>query len=98
MEKFTIEDYRERLVAKKQDAHNKEWLYIEINAKELIEEYEPGVKNVNAACKAMLEVMLEGDYFVVEPKSKSKCAYALTIRYYVDNLSPERKTYAEANA
>ena len=64
----------------------------------LIEEYEPGVKNVNAACKAMLEVMLEGDYFVVEPKSKSKCAYALTIRYYVDNLSPERKTYAEANA
>ena len=40
MEKFTMEDYKARLQSKKQDAHNKEWLYIEVNAKDLIEEYE----------------------------------------------------------
>ena len=44
----------------------------------------------------MLSKMLEGDGFIVEPKSRSKCAGTLTIRYYVDNLSPERRTYAEA--
>ena len=43
----------------------------------------------------MLESMLEGDIFIVEPKNRSKCAATLTIRYYVDNLSPERRTYAE---
>ena len=37
-----------------------------------------------------------GRRFIVEPKSRSKCAGTLTIRYYVDNLSPERRTYAEA--
>ena len=41
--------------------------------------------------------MLEGDGFIVEPKNKSKCAASLTIRYYVDNLSPERRKYSEVN-
>lgn len=45
MEKFTMEDYKARLQSKKQDAHNKEWLYIEVNAKDLIEEYEPVFHN-----------------------------------------------------
>ena len=43
----------------------------------------------------MLDAMLEGDGFIVEPKNKSKCAASLTIRYYVDNLSPERRKYSE---
>ena len=45
----------------------------------------------------MLDAMLEGDGFIVEPKNKSKCAASLTIRYYVDNLSPERRKYSEVN-
>jgi len=53
---------------------------------------------VTAVCKAMLETMLEGDHFIIEPKIKSKVSGALRVRYYVDNLSPERRTYAEANA
>ena len=33
----------------------------------------------------------------MEKLTKSKCAASLTIRYYVDNLSPERRKYAEVN-
>ena len=95
MAKLEMKDYAERLQNKKVEAHNKQWLYIEVNAKDLQEEMEPGVKNLNACCKAMLEAMLEGDGFIVEPKSKSKCAGTLTIRYYVDNLSPERRKWSD---
>lgn len=97
MAKLEMKDYIERLQSKKVEAHNKQWLYIEVNAKDLLEECEPGVKNLNPCCKAMLDEMLEGDGFIVEPKSKSKCAGTLTIRYYVDNLSPERKKWSEVN-
>lgn len=97
MSKMEMKDYVEVLQAKKWEAHDKQWLYIEINAKDFLEEKEPGVKNITAVCKAMLYEMLEGDEFIVEPKSKSKVAQTLTVRYYVDNLSPERRKYAEVN-
>lgn len=97
MSKLTVQDYTTRLQISKQEAHDKQWLYIEVNAKDLLEEMEPGVKNITVVCRAMLDQMLEGDYFIVEPKSKSKVAAALTIRYYVDNLSPQRKKYSEVN-
>lgn len=97
MAKLEMNDYVEAIQGKKQEAHEKQWLYIEINAKELMEELEPGVKNLTTVCKAMLDMMLEGDGFIVEPKSKSKVAGALTVRYYVDNLSPERRKYSEVN-
>ena len=37
--------------------------------------------------------MLEGDTFIVEPKAENKVDASLTVRYYCDNLSPERKKY-----
>lgn len=95
MEKWTMETYASCIQDKKQVAHDKQWLYIELNAKDLLQECEPGVKNQIVCCKAMLDAMLEGDCFIVEPKNKSKCAGTLTIRYYVDNLSPERRKYSE---
>lgn len=97
MAKLEMNDYLGTLQTKKQEAHDKQWLYIEVNAKDLMEELEPGAKNLTTACKAMLEIMLEGDGFIVEPKTKTKIGGALTIRYYVDNLSPERKKYSEVN-
>ena len=45
----------------------------------------------------MLASMLEGDTFVTEPKVRSRIAGTLTIRDYVDNLSPERRTWAAVN-
>jgi hypothetical protein len=98
MEKWTQEQYVSKINTMKQEAHDKMWLYIELNAKDFMNECEPGVKNLNAACRGMLSTMLEGDGFIVEPKIRSKVAGALTIRYYTDNLSPERRTWAEANA
>ena len=98
MEKWSVDQYKERLWSMKCEAHDKLWLYIEINAKEWMNECEPDTNNLTACCKAMLEMMLEGDYFIVEPKNRSKVAGALTVRYYVDNLSPDRRTYAQALA
>lgn len=98
MEKWTQEQYEQVLRDKKQAAHDEMKLYISINAKELQEECEPGRKNLSAACKAMVNLMLEGDMFEVEPKIKSRIAGKLTVRYYVDNLSPDRRTYAQALA
>ena len=95
--KWEKQQYLDILSQRKAQAHDKAWLYIDIMAKDLLEECEPGVKNLNTCAKAMLESMLEGDTFIVEPKNRSKCAKALTIRYYVDNLSAERRTYAQAN-
>lgn len=93
MEKLTQQQYTSIINQKKQDAHQAQWLYIEINAKNLMEECEPGIRNQITCCKAILDSLLEGDRILVCPKSKSKCGGALTVRYYTDNLSPERKKY-----
>lgn len=98
MEKWTKEQYAQLLKDRKQSEHDAMHLYMDVNAKDLVDECEPGVKNLTAACNAMLDAMLEGDTFVVEPKIRTKVAGKLTIRYYVDNLHPGRRTYAEALA
>ncbi len=95
MEKWTQEQYAARLQEMKQEAHDKMWLYIEVNAKEFMNECEPGVKNLANCCKAMLDAMLEGDGFIVEPKIRTKVAGTLTVRYYADNLHPGRRKYAD---
>lgn len=97
MAKWTQEQYAIALKTMKQEAHDKMWLYIEVNADEFIKECDLKQKNLTACCKAMLDAMLEGDFFVVEPKVKSKVAGKLTIRYYVDNLHPSRRKFAEVN-
>ncbi len=97
MEKWTQEQYEQYLASKKQEAHDKMELYILVNAKELQDECEPGTKNLSMACKAMLNQMLEGDAFEVEPKVRTKIAGKLTVRYYVDNLDPGRRKYSEVN-
>ena len=49
MEKWTQEQYADRLKEMKQEAHDKMWLYIEVNARDLMTDSEPGTKNLNAA-------------------------------------------------
>ena len=56
MEKKTVQDYIDIINQKKWDAHNIQWLYIDINAKELMTEVEPKVNNLTACCKAMMEI------------------------------------------
>lgn len=80
---------------KKWEAHNMNWLYIEINANDLLTEVEAGVNNVKTVCAAMLDTMLEGDGFIVEPKTKTKVSASLTVRYYCDNLSESRRKYQQ---
>ena len=93
--KWTQEQYAQRLQEMKQEAHDKMWLYIEINANDLLTEVEAGVNNVKTVCAAMLDTMLEGDGFIVEPKTKTKVSASLTVRYYCDNLSESRRKYQQ---
>ena len=60
-----------------------------------LQEMKQEAKNLATCCKAMLDAMLEGDGFIVEPKIRTKVAGTLTVRYYVDNLHPGRRKYAD---
>ena len=95
VEKKTVKDYEDIINWKKGEAHAMDWLYIEVNANDLLTEVEAGVNNLKTVCQAILNCMLEGDGFIVEPKGKTKVSEALTVRYYCDNLSDERRKYFE---
>lgn len=91
--KKSVQDYIDVINWKKWEAHNMNWLYIEVNADELLTELEAGVSNIATTSKAILECMLEGDEFIFEPKTKTKASKKLTVRYYCDNLSESRRKY-----
>lgn len=91
--KKSAQDYKDVINWKKWEAHNMDWLYIEVNAGDLMTELEAGVNNLSNCCDAILDCMLEGDGFIVEPKEKNKKSASLTVRYYCDNLSEDRKKY-----
>ena len=95
VEKKSLQHYIDVINWKKWEAHNMNWLYIEINANDLLTKVEAGVNNVKTVCAAMLNTMLEGDGFIVEPKTKTKVSASLTVRYYCDNLSESRRKYQQ---
>ena len=95
VEKKSLQHYIDVINWKKWEAHTLNWLYIEINANDLLTEVEAGVNNVKTVCAAMLDTMLEGDGFIVEPKTKTKVSSSLTVRYYCDNLSESRRKYQQ---
>ena len=92
--KKSVQEYKDVINWKKWDAHNMNWLYIEINAGDLMTELEAGVNNIKTVNEAILDSMLEGDTFIVESE---KASTNLTVRYYCDNLSEERRKYSEVN-
>ncbi len=91
--KMSVKDYEDKINWKKGEANGMDWLYIEINAGDLLTEFEAGVDNLEAVCKAVLNTMLEGDGFIVEPAAEDKVDASLTVRYYCDNLSDSRKKF-----
>ncbi|MCF0111244.1 MAG: hypothetical protein HUJ58_05030 [Erysipelotrichaceae bacterium] len=95
MAKCTVADYMNTINEMKWDAHNQNWLYIEVNAKDLNAKVEPGVTNTTTACKAIYDALLEGDNILVKPETKTGYGVALTVRYYCDNLHESRRKYAD---
>lgn len=93
--KKSVQEYEDIIRWKKGEAHAINQLYIEVNAKDLLTEVEAGVNNLSTVCKAILNCMLEGDGFIVEPSGKTKVSETLTVRYYCDNLAESRKKYFE---
>lgn len=82
-------DYASKIQNKKQEAHDKNWLYIEVNANDLNQELEE-LENLDEVCEAMAESLLEGDDILVDTEGPDG---NFTVRYYVDNLSPERHKF-----
>lgn len=95
--KKSVQDYIDIINWKKGEANGMDWLYIEVKADDLLTEVEAGVDNLSTVCEAIQSCMLEGDTFVVDSAAEGKVDPALTVRYYCDNLSPERKKYSEVN-
>lgn len=95
--KKSFQEYKDVINWKKWEAHNMNWLYIEVNAGDLMTELEAGVNNLETCCKAILDCMLEGDHFIVEPKEADKVSTTLTVRYYCDNLSEDRRKWSDVN-
>jgi len=93
--KKSAQEYKDVINWKKWEAHNMDWLYIEINAGDLLTELEAGADNMETCCNAILDCMLEGDGFIVEPKVGEAPAATLTVRYYCDNLSEDRRKYKD---
>ncbi len=93
--KKSFQEYKDVINWKKWEAHNMNWLYIEVNAGDLLTELEAGVNNLETAATAILDCMLEGDHFIVEPKEENKISADLTVRYYCDNLSDDRRKWSE---
>ena len=87
----SVKDYEDIINWKKGEANGMDWLYIEIKADDLLTEVEAGLDNLATVCQAIRNCMLEGDTFIVEPKGDTDAN--MTVRYYCDNLSPERKKY-----
>lgn len=92
--KEKVEKYIDVINWKKGEANGSGWLYIEVNAGDLNREVEAGVDNIKTVCKAIHECMLEGDDYLVFPK---KADASLTVRYYTDNLSDERRKYSDVD-
>ena len=92
--KKSFQEYKDVINWKKWEAHNMNWLYIEVNAGDLMQELEAGVNNIKTVTDAILDSMLEGDTFIVESEKPSA---KLTVRYYCDNLSEDRRKYSEVN-
>lgn len=91
--KQSVKHYEDVINWKKGEAHAMDYLYIEINAGDLLTEVEAGVDNMENCCQGILNCMLEGDRFIVEPAEENRVSGTLTVRYYCDNLSPERRKY-----
>ncbi|MEE8806999.1 MAG: hypothetical protein SOI44_01105 [Lactimicrobium sp.] len=89
------EEFEKIILFKKQEFSINGWNALEINAKDLMTSAGGEDEDLEAAVAAMEECMLEGDCFVNDPGSEHRLSPHLTVRYYCDNLSPERRKYSE---
>jgi len=93
----TVKDYEDAINWKKSEAKALDWLYIELSADALLTQFEAGKDNLKTVCQALYNCMLEGDYYIVEPTEDNCVLGTVAVRFYCDNLSPERKKVSEVN-
>lgn len=90
-----IADYIKEIQTQKEQAqvaHKKE---IVIRAGDLHREINEGTPTLVTCCMAMRKMMLEGDVFLMNPKTKSNASSDLTIRYDVNHLDQRSPMWQE---
>lgn len=91
----TKEDFETIIRFKKNEFHTSGWNALDINAGTLVELDGDSEDDIVPAVDAMRDCMLEGDCFLNDPGAQDRYKPELTVRYYCDNLSPNRKKYQE---
>lgn len=95
IKKLTSMDYRKAVDRMKASAQADGLEYVDINAQNLLDKTEPGVRNLPCACRGMMAAMLDGDKYLEQPGGFAKVGSNLTIRYFCKVLSEGRKGYIE---
>lgn len=90
-----IKDYLNELEKRKQEAHEKGWLYLDISSKQLHAEVSPNHATMPTCCQAMYKVAYEGDELLEKPKGNTGFGSHLTIRYYVDHLENRERMFLD---
>ena len=67
--------------------------YLEISAKELMEQLNEGNATLITCCSAMRQCMLENDEILVEPTGKKNVSTKMKVRYYTDDLENRKSVY-----
>ncbi len=86
---MTEKQYADMILFRKKEFNLNGWNALDMKAEDLIKAAEATEKDLPACIKAMKYHMLEGDTFL---KGNEHTATAdLTVRYYCDNLRPDRR-------
>ncbi|MEE1411371.1 MAG: hypothetical protein U0J83_05065 [Bulleidia sp.] len=92
---MTKEEFETIILFKKNEFHTSGWNALDINAGTLVELDGDSKEDIVAAVDAMKACMLEGDCYLNDPGKENRYKPELTVRYYCDNLSDDRRKYMD---
>lgn len=90
-----IKDYISEITRRKEEAHEKGWLYIDITSKTLHGEISPNHATMPTCCQAIYKLLLEGDEILEKPKGNTGFGSHLSVRYYVDHLEGRNRMFPD---
>lgn len=88
---MTEQEYEQIINFKKHEFQANGWNALDLNAGRLLASASDIDENIGAVNTAMHACMLEGDQFLSEDREGA----SMTVRYYCDNLSEQRRKYSE---
>ena len=88
-----ITDYKSLIETLRDKSLNEGHSYLEISAKELMEQLNEGNATLITCCSAMRQCMLENDEILVEPTGKKNVSTKMKVRYYTEDMDTRQSIY-----